>query len=324
MRIVIPDNYPPVYHEDSPDLALLRTYGTVDIYSTRPGSPAELITRAAGATAIINVRSYCVFDAATLEALPGLRMISILGTGTDNVDLAAATERGIVVTNTPAVSAVSVAEATIGLMLAISRRIPLLDRHLRAGLWQHEVGPELRGKTLGIIGLGAIGSEVAGLGRGLGMQVIGWSFHRDEERAARLGVSLVEFDELLRTADVISLHLRASPRAVGIIGRRELALMKPTAYLINTARGALVDEAALIEALRERRIAGAALDVFAVEPLPADSPLLSLDNVVITPHAAAVTHEAQARLARLPVENIIAFLEGRPQNVVNPEVLAKR
>ncbi|MBX6772920.1 MAG: hypothetical protein IRY83_14410, partial [Chloroflexi bacterium] len=190
MRIVIPDNYPPVYHEDSPDLALLRTYGTVDIFSTRPGSPAELITRAAGATAIINVRSYCVFDAATLEALPELRMISILGTGTDNVDLAAATERGIVVTNTPAVSAVSVAEATIGLMLAISRRIPLLDRRLRAGLWQHEVGPELRGKTLGIIGLGAIGSEVAGLGRGLGMQVIGWSFHHDEERAARLGVSL--------------------------------------------------------------------------------------------------------------------------------------
>jgi phosphoglycerate dehydrogenase-like enzyme len=324
MRVVIPDNYPPVYQNDQPVLAPLRPFGSVEIFSTRFATPAELIERCQGARCLINVRSYAVFDVPVLDALPDLEMISILGTGTDNVDLDAATERGIVVTNTPGVSAVSVAEATIGLLFAVTRRLPLMDRRLRAGVWQHEIGPELRGRTLGVVGLGAIGSEVATLGRGLGLRVIAWSFRRDPERAARLGIELVELDDLLRQADVVSLHLRNSPQAAGLISARELALMKPTAYLINTARGAIVDQSALVDALRERRIAGAALDVFVPEPLPADSPFLTLDNVVVTPHVAAVTHEAQARLAQMPVDNIVAFLQGHPEHVVNPAVLSKR
>lgn len=324
MRIVIPDNYPPVYQDDQPILGPLRRHGTVEIHSTRFGSPGELIERIGDAAAIINVRSYAIFDAAIFDALPSLRMISILGTGTDNVDLDAATRHGVVVTNTPGVSAVSVAEATIGLLFATTRHLPLLDRRLRQGIWQHEMGPELRGKVLGVIGLGAIGSEVAALGRGIGMRVIAWSFRRDTERAAKLGVELVELDDLLRQSDVVTLHLRNSSEAAGLINAEKLALMKSTAFLINTARGAIVDQAALVEALREHRIAGAALDVFAPEPLSADSPFVSLDNVVLTPHVAAVTHEAQARLAKMPVDNIVAFLEGSPAHVVNPAVLGRR
>lgn len=321
MRFVIPDNYPPVYGDDHPAVAPLCERGTLTIHSTRFASQAELIERLQGAPIMINVRSYAIFDEPTLAALPDLRMISILGTGTDNVDLKAATRRGIVVTNTPGASSTSVAEMAIGLMFAVARNIVLSDRRLREGTWQHAIGPELYGKTLGLVGLGSIGSEVARLARGIGMKVLGWSFRQDPERARRLGVELVELDELLRTSDVISLHLRNSPQAAGIIGTRELGLMKPTAILINTARGALVDQAALVAALRERRIAGAGIDVFVPEPLPADSSFIGLDNVVLTPHAAAVTHEAQARLAQMPVDNIIAYLDGRPQNVVNPEAL---
>lgn len=322
MRFVIPDNYPPVYSDDHTAVAPLRERGTLTIHSTRFASPAELIERLRGAQIAINVRSYAIFDEPTLAALPDLRMLSILGTGTDNVDLEAATRRGVVVTNTPGASSTSVAEMTIGLMFAVARSIVLYDRRLRAGEWQHVVGPELYGKTLGLVGLGSIGSEVARIARGIGMNVLGWSFRHDPERAERLGVRLVDLDELLRSSDVVSLHLRNSPQAAGIIGAREIGLMKPSAILINTARGALVDQEALVAALRERRIAGAGIDVFVTEPLPPDSPFVGLDNVVITPHAAAVTHEAQARLAQMPVDNIIAYLDGRPQHVVNPEALS--
>ncbi len=320
MKIVIPDDYPSVY-EGRADLARLRTLGEVEHHTTRPSGPDELRARLVGADACINVRSYCIFDRALLDALPTLRMISILGTGTDNVDLAYAAELGVVVTNTPGAAATSVAEFTIGLMFAVSRSIVLCDRRLRGGEWFHREGPELRGKTLGLIGLGAIGSEVARIGRGIGMRVIGWSFREDPERAGRLGVELVERDEVLRQADVVSLHLRNSPQSAGIIGARELGLMKQTAFLINTARGALVDQDALYEALRAGRIAGAGLDVFQVEPLPADSPLRGLDNVVLEPHLAAVTAEANARVAKMPVDNIANWIDGKPTHVVNPAAL---
>jgi D-3-phosphoglycerate dehydrogenase len=159
--------------------------------------------------------------------------------------------------------------------------------------------------------------------KALGMRLIGWSLTHDPDRAARMGVELVELDDLLRHADVVSLHLRASPKTAKIIGQREFGLMKPGAYLVNTGRGALVDEGALYEALKANRIAGAAIDVYQTEPLPADSPLLTLDNVVVTPHVAWVTDGGIDRMARHPVENIVAFLEGRPQFVVNPDVLRR-
>jgi phosphoglycerate dehydrogenase-like enzyme len=319
MDIVIPDDYPPMYVTvDHEDLRRLAPYGAVRLFPTRASDRAELFERIRTADVLINVRAYTVLDTEAFDQAPSLKMISILGTGTDNVDLPAARSRGIIVTNTPGVGAPSVAELTLGLMLAVTRAIPLSDRRLRQGTWQHVEGPELAGKTLGLLGLGAIGGYVARLGHGLGMRVIGWSFAHDLDRAARLGVELMERDEVLRRADVLSLHLRNTPAVRGLIGQRELAMMKPTAYLINTARGALVDEAALATALASGQIAGAGLDVYQQEPLALDqNPFKDLPNVVLTPHLGAVTREANTRSRAMPIDNIIAWAEGRSEHVVN-------
>lgn len=320
VKIVVPDDFPVSYGSvDQPDLARLRPYGEVTIYKTRFADRAEFFSRIADADVVINVRAYSTFDEEALAQAPTLKMISVQGVGTDNVDLAAAKRRGIVVTNTPGVNAVSVAELTTGLILAVARAIPLSDRRMREGVWQHPPAFELQGKTLGLLGLGAIGSHVARIGAGLGLHVIAWSWHNDPERARRLGVELVERDELFRRADIVSVHLRNTPEARGSVGRRELGLMKPTAILVNTARAALVDQDALVEALKSGQIAGAGLDVYLTEPLPLDqNPFRDLENVVLMPHAGGVTRESSERSNRAPVDNVIAFLEGRPVNVVNP------
>lgn len=320
MRIVIPDDFPPVYQGHA-ELERLRGLGEVAVYGARAATEPELIERLAGATVALNVRAYTVFSERVVAALPELKLVSILGTGTDNCDLDACSRHGVVVTNTPGASTVSVAELTLALMLAVARHVALSDRKVREGIWRHQHGIELRGKTLGVVGLGLIGQEVARLGRALGMRVIAWSFRDDPARAEALGVTRMPLEGLLREADVVSIHVRNSPEASGLIGRREIALMKPSAILINTARAAIVEEEALLEALREGRLAGAGLDVFLEEPLPPESPWLALDNVVLTPHVGWVTHEAAARLAAAPVENIVAYFAGRPTNVVNPAAL---
>lgn len=318
MKFSVPDNFPVVYSDDHPALQPLRDRGEVIMYSTRLQSTAELIERMRGAAAVINVRAYSKFTPEVFDALPELKFITVMGTGYDNIDLAAAKRHGVVVANTPTAPTISVAEHTLALLLALTKNLVPMHQALRAGEWKHLPGIELRGKTFGMIGLGLIAAELAPVIRALGMPLIGWSYTRDEARSRQLGVDLVELDDVLRQSDVVSLHLRASARSTGIIGQRELALLKPSAYLINAARGALIDEAALVEALREHRIAGAAIDVYQTEPLPADSPLLTLDNVVVTPHVAWVTDAGISRMARHPVDNVLAFLEGKPQFVVNP------
>jgi len=326
VRVVVPDDFPAVYGSVAhPDLERLRRHprvAAVELYGTRAASDDELVERLEHADVVINVRSYSSFSAAVLERLPRLRLLSILGTGTDNVDLEAATRLGVVVTNTPGASTVSVAELTIALMLAAARHVALHDRKVRAGEWHHREGMELRGKTLGVVGLGAIGQEVARLGKALGMRVLGWSLHYHPARAQALGIELAEtLENVLAQADVLTLHLRASPQTAGLIGERQLAMMKPGAVLVNTARGALVDETALIEALQRGHLAAAGLDVYVHEPLGGQSPWLGVENVVLSPHVGWVTAEASARLMRLPVDNIIAWLEARPQHVVNRAVL---
>lgn len=318
MQFAIPDNFPVVYSPDHPALIPLRKRGELLLFSTRHQSQDELVARLAGATAAINVRAYSRFDAAVFAALPNLRFLTVMGTGTDNIDLWAAAQHGVTVSNTPTAPMISVAEHTIALTLAIARNLLPMDQALRAGRWQHMPGVELHGKTFGFIGLGLIAAHAAPILRAFGMRLLGWSLTDDPGRAARLGLKLAPLDEVLRLSDVVSLHLRASARTAGIIGARELALLKPTAYLINTARGALVDEAALIAALADHRLAGAALDVYQQEPLAADSPFLTLDNVILTPHVGWVTDAGIARMARDPVANILAFLDGRPQHVVTP------
>lgn len=324
MRIVIPDDFPPAYGDEPAALGPLRERGEVILHDTRAASRDELLSRLAGAEVAINIRAYTVFDAALLAALPELRLVSILGTGTDNVDLKAATERGVLVTNTPGASTYSVAELAFALMLAAARHVARFDREMRDGKWQHHKGFELHGKTLGVVGMGLIGQAMAQMAAGFGMRVLAWSFNNDPERARASGAEAVELDELLRRSDVVSLHVRASAEANGIIGRRELSLMKPTAILVNSARGALVDEVALAEALREGRLFAAGIDVYRQEPLPAESPLRGLDNVVLSPHAGWVTHEASGRLLKMPVDNVLAYLDGNPQNVVNPAALANK
>lgn len=310
-KVVVPDDAPPVLAA-SPAFRALCARAEVVYFDTLPGLPEHLIERVRDAEVVINIRSSSKFGEEVFEHTPRLRLLSLWGTGTDNVDLAAAARHGITVTNTPGVSAFSVAEHTLALMLAVARGIPAQDAAVREGRWPRGQGIELRGKTLGVIGLGAIGRRFAELCRAIGMRVIAWTMHPNPA----LGFELVEFERLLRSSDVISIHLRLSPQTEGLIGEREFGLMKKTAILLNTARGAIVDETALIEALRTHRIGGAGLDVFSGEPLPAGHALTKLANVTLTPHSAGITPEALEAGLQMAVANVWSFLESRPANVV--------
>ncbi len=314
-RVVVPDDCPQVLRISSAWAALHRL-AEVTHYGSLPGSPSELTRRLQGADAALNIRASSPFGAEVFGACPTLRLVSVWGTGIDNIDLAAASRHGVTVTNTPGVNAAAVAEHTLALMLAVARRIPLSDSETKAGRWNQALLTQLRGKILGVIGLGAIGRAVARLAQGIGMEVIAWTMHPSEERARALGVRLVEKEQLLREADLVSLHLRLTPEATDFLGEKELSLMKPTAYLINTARGALVNRDALFAALRDRRIAGAGLDVFHREPISPDDPLLSLPNVVLTPHIAGMTSEVIEDGLNQAVANIEHFFAGQPRNVV--------
>jgi D-3-phosphoglycerate dehydrogenase len=321
LRVVAPDDFPRAV-AGHPELERLKEVADVVVYGERAASDAELRQRLAGAQVLFNIRVYTRITDELLQDLPDLVMVAAMGTGVDNIDLAAASRRGVLVCNAPGANARSVAEHTIGLMLAAVRHIARGDREMRAGEWRHHETPELEGKTLGVLGLGNIGRIVARLGGAFGMRVLAWSRTPDPERAAACGAMLVDRETLLRESDVVCLCLTAAPETRHLIDADALALMKPGAVLVNTARAALVDEAALVAALRAGRIAGAGLDVYTEEPLPAGSPLRELESVVLTPHSGWVSHEARDRLVRAPVENILAYLAGRPQNVVNPEALA--
>ncbi len=314
MRTVIPDDFPSIIANDEA-LVLLRKHAEVVLFNTRAESEEELISRLRDVDAVINIRAYSKFTSSVFEACPNLKIISVLGIGTDNVDLEAAERHGVLICNTPGYSAISVGEHSLTLMLAAARQIPQLDSALRAGHWTRLPMIQLHGKTLGIIGFGDIARQVAIICRGIGMEVIAWTFHPSEERARKHNVRFVELDELLSTSEVVSINIRSSPRTQGLIGERELKMMKPTAILVNTARGAIVDEAALLEALKAGTIAAAGLDVFTTEPLPPDSPFLFLPNVVLTPHTAGITPEATAAGNWMVVNNIIQFMQGNPINV---------
>lgn len=312
VTIVIPDDFPAV-------MGPCDAYGpmaerhAVTYYATLPGSEETLIERIRDFEAVINIRSSTKFTESVFAACPRLKVLSIWGTGTDNVDLKAAKRFGVTVTNTPGVAAISIAEHALMLTLAVARRVVSLHHQVAAGTWPRGKSMQLRGKTLGVIGLGAIGRQFAKLGEAVGMRVIAWTMNPNPA----LGFELVDRDVLLRDSDVVSLHLRQSAETTGFIGVREFDLMKRSAILINTARGPIVDEAALIEALRSGRIAGAGLDVFDVEPLPAGHALMELENVVLTPHCAGVTPEVLEAGLAMAIDNVEGFLAGTPRHVVS-------
>jgi D-3-phosphoglycerate dehydrogenase len=279
-------------------LKLLAATSDIEVV-TVVGKPKDELDRAlAGAHALI-VRSETRVTADLLARAPHLRVVARAGTGVDTIDVPAATRRGIAVMNAPGANTVSAGEHALGLLLALVRRIPEAAAAMRTGGWDRKrfEGTELRGKTMGVVGLGRIGAHVAQLARAFGMSVVAHDPYLLPERATELGVPLLALEDLLRAADVVTLHVALTDQTHHLINAERLRLMKPTAVLINTARGELVDEAALADAVREKRIGGAAIDVFAVEPLPADSPLRALDRVLLTPHLAASTAEAQERVA---------------------------
>ena len=264
---------------------------------------------------VVAMRERTPFPRALLEKLPRLRLLVTTGMRNASIDLAAARERGVVVCGTPG-AAGTTGELTWGLILALFRQIPREDRSLREGNWQTTVGLGLGGKTLGIVGLGTIGSQVAKVGAAFGMEVIAWSQNLDAERASKAGAKRVERDELLARSDVVTIHLVLSERTRGLIGERELARMKRTAFLVNTSRGPIVDERALAAALKNGTIAGAGIDVYDAEPIAPAHPLLAAPNTVLTPHLGYVTRESYAAYFRGAVEDIAAWRKGAPVRVL--------
>lgn len=314
--IVVPDDFPSVF-AGSQAHERVRNLGDVQVFSERGADDErELIRRIGAARVAINIRAHARFGEAVFAACPSLKLVSVWGTGTDNIDLNAAGMRGVTVCNTPGINAFAVAEHALTLMLAVARKITILDTEMHKGRWPREMLTQLLGKTLGVLGVGTIGARMVALGRGIGMHVLGWSARGDDAHVRATGARPATKDDILRTADVITLHTRLTPDTRGLIGKKEFALMKPTAILVNTGRGALVERDALLAALKERRIMGAGLDVFHQEPIAPDDPLLALPNVVCSPHNAGQTPEVIRDGLLAAVENVENFLRGKPTNLI--------
>lgn len=316
MNVAVLDDYQDVARSAA-DWTSLGDDVRVQVFHDHLSAERALVDRLGGFEAIVAMRERTPFPRSLLEALPRLRLLVTTGMRNASIDLEAATRLGITVCGTEGLG-YPTAELTWGLILAWARHIPSEDRATREGRWQTTVGRGLGGKVLGVIGLGRLGAQVATIGRAFGMSVTAWSQNLTAERAAACGATLVPKDDLLRQADVVTIHLQLSARTRGLLGSRELRLMKATALLVNTSRGPIVDEDALIAALRQRTIAGAALDVFDEEPLPPDHPLRRLNGTVITPHLGYVTVEGYDIFYRDAVDDIRAFRDGHPVRVLNP------
>jgi phosphoglycerate dehydrogenase-like enzyme len=289
---------------------------TVEAFHERLGGEDALVKRLGDFEVIVAMRERTQLPRSVLERLPKLKLLVTTGMRNVAIDAKAAADLGIVVSGT-ALLTPPTAELTWGMILALARHIPEEAQHMRRGGWQTTVGVGLNGKVLGVLGLGKLGGEVARVGRAFQMEVIAWSQNLTAEHASSLGARRVEKDELFQRADFVTIHLILSKRTRGLVAARELALMKPGAYLINTSRGPIVDESALIEVLKRRTIAGAALDVFDEEPLADEHPLRKLDNVVLTPHLGYVTVENYRIAYGEAVEDIRAFLAGHPIRTIS-------
>lgn len=319
MLIVITDAIflPPEYR------ARLEKLGDVIVYSDVPQSIGDLVSRLGRADIAIVGR--CAMPGEVLEAAHNLKLVTLWRTGYDDVDIKAATRLGIVIANAPGYSDEAVAEHVFAMLLSFLRRIPEADSLVREGCFEGPAlrGRELSGKTMGIIGTGRIGVRVIEIAKCLGMDVVAYDAYPSYETASRTGFRYVSLDELYRQSDFISIHMPLTWETEGFIGMDAFGKMKPSALIINTARGKIIDEYALVRALKDNRIAGACLDVFADEPPSPDNPLLKLNNVLLTPHIAYNTEEAIEACTRITVENIEQFLSGHPVNVVNPDVLPR-
>jgi len=312
----------------SADWSQVRSLAEIDVFAQPITRTEALVSALEPYDVIVAMRERTAFDADRLSQLPRLRLLVTTGMSNASIDLPACAARGVTVCGTGGIGS-STAELTWGLILALLRHIPEEDRRLKmagraggaalgvGGSWQQTVGTGLEGKRLGVVGLGRQGRRVAGIGRAFGMTVLAWSQHLDPAVAAQEQVRAVGKEELFSSSDVVTVHCKLSERSTGLVGAAELALMKPSAYLVNTSRGPLVDSAALLDALRSGSIAGAALDVFDVEPLPLSHPLRSAPNVVLTPHLGYVTEETYRVFYGDAAEDIVAFANGAPVRVLS-------
>jgi len=305
MRVAVLDD---IHHawDSTPGIQRLRGRAEVRIFTEPFGNPSNL----SGFDALIANRERTRFTRELLNQLPDVRIIAQTGNHAQHIDFDAARERGIVVARASAGHSIGAAELAIGLAIAVMRQIPANDAAIRRGEWPAPSTPVLHGKTLGIIGLGRIGQHVARVANAFGMKVIAWSPRLTDASATAAGAERRELDDLLREADVVTIHASLTKESRGLLDARRIGLMKPTAYLVNTARGPIVDEAALVTALKEKRIAGAGLDVFDREPLPPGHPLAALRNVVVTPHIGWPTDDGYQTFADAACDVLLAYLDG--------------
>ncbi|MCE2463677.1 MAG: D-2-hydroxyacid dehydrogenase family protein [Dehalococcoidia bacterium] len=314
MRIAVLDDYQDVALKYA-DWSVLPSDTKIQVFRDHLFDEDAIVERLKDFEIVMSMRERTPFPRSLLERLPNLKLLTTTAMLNRAIDVESGMELGITVCGTGSVPSPTV-DLTWGLILALLRYIPQEDRAIRDGKWQTSMGIGLQDKTLGVVGLGNLGSKVAVVGKAFGMNVIAWSQNLTAERTAQFGVTLVTKDELFSQSDIVTVHMVLSDRSRGLVGASDLAKMKPTSYLINTSRGPIVDEKALVEALGNGAIAGAGLDVFDQEPLPPDHPLRHLENVVVTPHIGYVTTETYEVFFRDTVENIQAFLEGRPIRVI--------
>lgn len=319
MKLAVLDDYQRAVRTVA-DWSLLDDRVDLTVFHDRVADVDGLVERLEPSELVMPLRERTPITRGLLERLGNLQLLVNAGMRAPGIDVPAATDHGILVCGTPT-EGEGPTQHTWALLLALVRHVAAEDAGMRRGSWGKTLGTDLTGKTLGLLGLGTIGSQMARIGLAFGMRVVAWSHNLTLERAAALGAELVGKDQLFRDADVVSLHLRLSDRTLNVVGARELGLMKATAVLVNTARGALVDERALVEALARGGIAGAALDVFASEPLPPGHPLLDLPNTLLTPHIGYVTDARYHGYYEGAIRCVNAFLAGSPVGVINPEVL---
>jgi D-3-phosphoglycerate dehydrogenase len=288
----------------------------IKVFNEHLGGPDKVIAALKGFNVVVAMRERTGFPKQVIDALPDLKLLITTGMRNASIDTEAAKARGVTVCGTPSFGSPTSGIA-VGLMLELTRRIGYENARLHAGgAWQTTIGPDLEGMTLGILGLGKLGTRTANVAKAFGMKVISWSQNLTAEKCQEAGVGYVSKEDLFRQSDFITIHLVLSQRTRGLVAAKDLALMKPTAYLINTSRGPIVDEAALLAALREKRIAGAGLDVFDIEPLPLDHPLRKMDNAVITPHLGYVAEQNYRHYLAGVVDDIRGFLDGKPVRVM--------
>ena len=316
IKIVVPGDDPPQI-QNSAHLDRLDGRGEVTIHKDRPKNTLDKISRVAGAEIIMNTRGAVTWGEEEFSQLPDLKMITSCSIGTDMFDLEAAKAHEVIICNQPGRTAPVVAEHMFGLMFAVSKRAAYLTTEMKNGRWPRHDNVMLQGKTLGIIGTGAIGAEMARLGRAIGMNVIAWTFNPTDERAKALGVTFKPMDEVLAESDVISVHVKLTDESTHLMGAAQFAKMKPNSIFLNGARGAVADTSALVDALNSGHLMGAGVDVFEEEPAPSDHPLFACEHVILTPHCADMTPEGVDLLNGGAVDNVLAYLDGKPQNRVS-------